>query len=78
MSNAPLAFSLDGLLRIRNTNKAGTRAVVEIRSHLYPGDWTYCVWRNLPTNEAWDLFHHQTVHHTDPKAYTKPIVLPGV
>lgn len=71
-----LAHSLNGLLRIRALNK--NKAVVEIRSPLFPGDWTYCVFRSNTTNDAWELFHNQTRFHTDPNVFTQPIVQPGV
>lgn len=67
-----LAHSLEGTLRIR---QQGSRGVVEIRSHLFPGDWTYCVWRSLPLSEAWDLFVNQCQHRVQ---YTQPVVNPGV
>jgi hypothetical protein len=72
-----LAHSLDGLLRIRAT-KNGKAAVVELRSHLFPGDWTWCVFRSQPIDAAWKLFHNQTRFHVDPNAFTQPIVQPGV
>lgn len=72
-----LAISLNGLLRIRS-NKKGDKAVVELRGYLYPERWTWCVFRSLPIDKAWELFHNQTVFHTDPHEYDQPIVQPGV
>lgn len=69
-----LAHSLEGTLRIRQQGNHGTFGVVEIRSHLFPGDWTYCVWRSLPIDKAWDLFHGQCQHRPQ---YTQPVVQPG-
>lgn len=73
-----LAIALNGCLRIRTLNKAGTKGVVEIRSHLFPGDWTYCVHRNLKIEDAMELFMNQARHHTDPKKFFQPVVQPGV
>lgn len=72
-----LAQSIDGCLRIRSV-KNGKTAVVEIRSHLFPGEWIYCVWKSLPINEAWELFQNQAIHHIDPKRFFQPIVERGV
>lgn len=73
-----IAISLNGCLRIRALNAAGTKAVVEIRSHLFPGDWTYCVYRNLKIEAAMEMFMNQARHHVDPNMFTKPVVQPGV
>lgn len=71
-----LAISLDGLLRIRR--QSNLAAVVELRSPAFPGDWTYCVWRSCPIDEAWTLFLNQCLHHLDPHNYMDSIVQPGV
>lgn len=71
-----LAMSLNGLLRVRKISKK--RGVVEIRSHLYPGDWTWCVWRSNSLDMAMQLFMNQAGHHLDGAKYIKPIVQPGV
>lgn len=70
-----LAHSLDGVLRIRQLNDR--QAVVELRSHLFPGDWTYCVFRRLDLVEAWGLFDKQCEFHRRP-LFTTPVVQPGV
>lgn len=75
MSEA-LVFSIDGLLRLRALK--GGKAVVELRSHLFPGSWTYCVYRSLPMEKAMDLFLSQARHHVDPNIFIKPIVDRGV
>lgn len=72
-----LAHSLDGCLRLK-ANLTSGKGVVELRSHLYPTLWTYCVWRSLPLAEAWDLFNNQTMHHVNPHQYHQPVVQPGV
>lgn len=71
------AHSLNGLLRLRAT-KNGKNGVVEIRSHLFPGSWTWCVYRSLPLEKAEELFENQCVHHTNPNQFFQPIVQPGV
>lgn len=71
-----LAHSLDGCLRIRALKRG--RAVVEIRSHLIPNQWAYCVWRVLPEDRAWAMFDRQCKHHVDASIFTSPVVQPGV
>lgn len=71
-----LAISLDGLLRVRKLSNF--RGVVELRSHLFPGDWTWCVYRSTPLDMAMELFLNQARHHVDPAKFIKPIVQPGV
>lgn len=71
-----LAHSLDGCLRLRELG--GGLGVVELRSHLYPGRWTWCVWEYLHLDRAMDLFMNQARHHTDPSKFFKPVVDPGV
>ena len=71
-----LAISLDGLLRLRKISNF--RGVVEIRSHLFPGTWTWCVYKSTPLDMAHDLFLNQARHHTDSTKFTTPIVQPGV
>ncbi|QNH71990.1 hypothetical protein P9VFCI_161 [Rhizobium phage P9VFCI] len=71
-----LAHSLNGLLRLRQLS--GTKAVVEIRSHLHPGDWIYCAFRSLDLEEAHRIFHHQCEYHVSKDMYLQPIVQPGV
>lgn len=71
-----LVFSLDGLMRLRALKNG--KGVVEIRSHPFPGTWTWCVYRSLPMEKAMDLFMNQARHHTDPSIFTTPIVQPGI
>lgn len=71
-----VAISLNGCLRLRNIN--GKKAVVEIRSHLFPGDWTYCIHRSLSLDAAMKLFENQAQHHVDSTCFLKPVVNPGV
>jgi hypothetical protein len=71
-----LAITLDGCMRIRQF--ANGKAVVELRGHLFPGDWIYCVYRSLTLEKAWDMFHNQAAHHTNINRFTKPVVSPGL
>lgn len=71
-----LAHTLDGCMRIRALSSK--RGVVELRSHLYPGSWSWCVYRSLPIAEAWELFHGQAYHHVDPNRFFQPLVSPGL
>lgn len=71
-----LAHTLDGLMRIRSSTN-GKTGVVEVRSPYYPRDWMYCVYRSLPIDQAWEIFHAQSVHHTDSNIYLNPIVEKG-
>lgn len=70
-----LAVSLNGCLRIRSLNSKN--AVVELRSYLCPGEWTYCVFRNIPLSRAWEIFHNQSQYHDDINAYSSPVIKPG-
>ena len=72
-----VAQSLNGCLRL-NVSKDGKKGVVEIRSHLFPGEWTYCVYRSLPIDRAWELFESQVVWHVDKNKFLEPIVDIGV
>lgn len=71
-----VAISLDGCLRLRNINTK--KSVVEIRSHLFPGDWVYCIHRSLPSAAAMELFENQSQHHVDRTRFLTPIVNPGI
>jgi hypothetical protein len=71
-----LAITLDGCMRIRQF--ANGKAVVELRGHLFPGDWIYCAYRSLTLEKAWDMFHNQAAHHTDINRFTKPVAGPGL
>ena len=69
MKMTVLAHSLDGCLRIHRQSKHS--AVIELRSHLYPGDWIYCVWRTIPIDEAWEMFYNQCQYHLERKSNAK-------
>lgn len=71
-----LAITLDGCMRIRQF--ANGKAVVELRGHLFPGGWIYCVYRSLSMEKAWELFHNQATHHTNINRFTQPVVSPGL
>lgn len=70
-----VAYSLDGCLRLIYLGRG--RGRVELRSHLYPGSWTWCVKRFMKLEEARTLFDNQAAFHADPSQYTKPVVRPG-
>lgn len=70
-----IAYSLDGCLRLVRTSAAS--GVVELRSHLYPGYWRWCVRRKFTFPEAEALFEGQCFHHVDPHQYFQPVVRPG-
>ena len=74
-----LAQSLDGCLRIRRVadRHKAAKAIVEIRSHRFPGEWTYCVNRINSLPEAWELFNNQSAHHVDPNRFFEPIIARG-
>ena len=72
-----IAHSLDGCLRLREF-KNGVTAVVELRNHLYPGEWRWCMWKSLPKEKAMETFLSQCQFHLRFKKCFEPVVQPGV
>ena len=71
-----MAISLDGCLRIRSLTSG--KSVVELRSHMFPGEWTWCVYRSMKNKDTWDMFENQCAHHDNKDKFLDPVVQPGV
>lgn len=66
-----IAHSLDGCLRLRVTED-GKQGVVEIRSNVFPGHWSWCVYRSQSIKHTRQLFESQCRFHLDPSLVYDP------
>lgn len=72
-----IAYSLDGCLRLIQFGRHGEKGCVQIRAHLYPGDWSSCVYRQQPFDDAKQFFWEQAIFHVDRHRFFQPVVEPG-